>query len=182
MPPECRPYRLKPAPIKHCTHCGNLLKRKRMNHRMEDMAAFLKRKYCNRECMAKGMMKEKPLPRSMLKRVQHLKKDKCQECGAEKLLCIHHLDNDRYNSNPKNLMTLCGPCHTKWHWNHGKNILSKRSVCKICGWPEHGRGYCLKHLQRFRKYGSPLLTKKKLSGSYSLVEETLGEQTRQTVI
>ena len=28
-------------------------------------------------------------------------------------LCIHHIDYDKKNNNPENLITLCNSCHTK---------------------------------------------------------------------
>lgn len=43
------------------------------------------------------------------------KKDHCEKCGfvAEHLcqLDVDHVDNDRTNDNPSNLMTLCANCH-----------------------------------------------------------------------
>jgi hypothetical protein len=43
---------------------------------------------------------------------------KCQLCGApqeefDKRLPIHHIDYDKENTDPKNLITLCGRCNSK---------------------------------------------------------------------
>jgi len=43
---------------------------------------------------------------------------KCQICGAPQRECItklpvHHIDYDKLNSNPNNLITLCPSCHNK---------------------------------------------------------------------
>ena len=46
----------------------------------------------------------------------------CQECGRlqmenDRLFPVHHIDNDTYNNNPLNLITLCRSCHTKVTWS-----------------------------------------------------------------
>lgn len=45
---------------------------------------------------------------------------KCQLCDLEennhgKKLCVHHIDFDRFNLSPENLVTLCKYCHGKFH-------------------------------------------------------------------
>ena len=50
----------------------------------------------------------------------------CQECGIHqdeldigqvKKLDIHHIDYNKYNLNPDNLITLCRNCHTKTNYD-----------------------------------------------------------------
>jgi len=46
----------------------------------------------------------------------------CQECGMHqdednKKLDIHHIDYNKYNLNPSNLITLCRSCHAKTNFN-----------------------------------------------------------------
>ncbi len=50
----------------------------------------------------------------------------CQICGKtqieeletiEKKLCVHHIDYNKKNCNPDNLLTLCQSCHSRLH-NH----------------------------------------------------------------
>ena len=49
----------------------------------------------------------------------------CQECGIHqdeligqfKVLDIHHIDYNKKNCNPKNLITLCRSCHSKTNYN-----------------------------------------------------------------
>lgn len=48
---------------------------------------------------------------------------KCQLCGKTKKengrkLDVHHIDEDKHNLNPKNLISLCASCHGKTKWNH----------------------------------------------------------------
>ena len=49
----------------------------------------------------------------------------CMICGKEqcdKTFCIHHIDYDKKNCDPKNLITLCNSCHTKTNSNREKWI------------------------------------------------------------
>lgn len=39
----------------------------------------------------------------------------CQTCGDTKRLCVHHIDHDPTNNDSANLITLCYPCHERWH-------------------------------------------------------------------
>jgi len=42
----------------------------------------------------------------------------CQLCGATpEILFIHHIDYDKKNCNPDNLITLCRSCHMKTNYN-----------------------------------------------------------------
>lgn len=41
----------------------------------------------------------------------------CQICGKEPAICVHHIDYDKLNCDPKNLITLCRKCHTKTNYN-----------------------------------------------------------------
>lgn len=38
---------------------------------------------------------------------------RCAMCGRQEHLEIHHIDGDRSNNKPKNLIPLCGNCHKK---------------------------------------------------------------------
>lgn len=44
-----------------------------------------------------------------------IKKSKCELCGSNKYLVVHHKDFNRYNNIETNLQTLCRSCHTKTH-------------------------------------------------------------------
>jgi hypothetical protein len=41
----------------------------------------------------------------------------CQLCGKEPAICVHHIDYNKKNCNPDNLITLCKSCHSKTN-NH----------------------------------------------------------------
>jgi len=47
---------------------------------------------------------------------------KCQLCGVPEIECnrkldVHHIDYDKQNVNPSNLISLCKSCHTKTNFN-----------------------------------------------------------------
>lgn len=106
---------------KYCQYCGKKLERKRFNGRLEDYGVFLKRQYCNRECMRKGFLKigesdanwsnAHSTARNINKLI--LKKDYCEICGSTENLDMHHIDGNWKNNNLDNLMCLCRSCHMK---------------------------------------------------------------------
>lgn len=54
-------------------------------------------------------------------KIRHRDGNKCGLCGSKDLLHIHHVDYDKKNNDPANLVTLCLPCHSKTntrreHW------------------------------------------------------------------
>ena len=46
-------------------------------------------------------------------KIKYRDNHQCQECGTDIGLCIHHIDYNKLNSNPSNLITLCRSCHSK---------------------------------------------------------------------
>lgn len=97
-----------------------------------------------------------------------LRKPACERCGGSQRLGTHHLDGNPANNEAANLMTLCPPCHTTWHWQHGKPRRIPKP-CSVCGNPSRRAGMCQKHFQRLRLYGDPLLTKRHVGLPYCLV-------------
>ena len=43
------------------------------------------------------------------------KKTSCEWCGSNKNLCVHHKDENRYNNDINNLITICKRCHQAHH-------------------------------------------------------------------
>lgn len=56
------------------------------------------------------------------------KKTKCEWCGSTNNLLVHHLDENRYNNNIDNLITLCKRCHQNLHTK--RNITTGRYEAK----------------------------------------------------
>lgn len=106
---------------KFCEYCNKKLERKRFNGRLEDFNVFLNRKYCDRECMKKDYLKigiteanwsnAHASARNINRLI--LQKDKCEICGDDKNLDIHHIDGNWRNNNLDNLQCLCRSCHMK---------------------------------------------------------------------
>lgn len=142
---------------KYCEYCGNKMERKRYVKRYEDYGSFLKRKYCNQECMSKAYMEKEKHGKSKERNHEYARrikpKDKCELCGSDKNLDIHHKDEDWTNNSIDNLICLCRSCHIKTH--------RPKQICNVDGCNKYvkGYGYCEKHYQRFKKTGNPLLTK-----------------------
>ena len=172
----------KPDEVKFCLQCQKQMTRKRFSGVLEDGGVFHRRKFCDRICMAKHQEKEIKTKHTLLKKALKFRGRVCEKCGTTQQLNIHHINLDESDNSPENLMTLCAPCHTTWHWEHGKQPATKRQnmYCKICGQPAKKLGMCQMHYQRFRKYGDPLLTKKKIGSSFVLQQETLGTQNGPT--
>ena len=40
---------------------------------------------------------------------------RCQNCGADGRLEVHHRDGDPFNNHPMNLIALCYRCHKRVH-------------------------------------------------------------------
>lgn len=65
----------------------------------------------------------------------------CQECGIHqdelegrfKRLDVHHIDYDKNNCNPTNLITLCKRCHVKTNYNRDwwKNYFIKNFLKEV---------------------------------------------------
>lgn len=99
-------------------------------------------------------------------------KAKCEKCGSESHIGLHHKDQDRSNNLPQNLETLCASCHTKSHWNKGKKHWRRHpATCVICGKPAKRSGLCETHRTRFRRYGDPCLVRIQIGHTWQLIRD-----------
>jgi hypothetical protein len=147
-----------PCPEKNCEHCKKPMVRKRFGTTLEDRATFMRRKHCDRTCMAGSMEgRIKVLsPRSSRKQSAKKAKPKCETCGRprkETRLYVHHVDEDPLNNDPSNLKTLCGSCHQLTHSRSPKGIPKPPSDCRFCSRPAYRRGVCNTHRSRMRRHG-----------------------------
>lgn len=170
------PHPRKMDPVKHCRRCGSQMLRKRLGSgRLEDRTSFLARVYCDRKCMAEAMEGTIKVMNSHNSHRQSCKqvKPQCEICGAsQRMLHVHHVDGDPLNNSEDNLKTLCVPCHRRCHSPNYTDMGRRRKHCIHCEKPSYRRGLCGKHLQRWKKHGDPLLTKKRIGSSYVLVRES----------
>lgn len=109
-----------------CQHCGKPFQRP---------AAFVNPnmylgKYCSAECM--GLSRRLPdsirsdydhqFTESLKEQIRNRDGRKCQVCGRaesqlSRSLDVHHIDYDKTNCHPDNLISLCGPCHSRTNYN-----------------------------------------------------------------
>lgn len=163
---------MKSENAKCCAACGKQLARKRINGRLEDRGVFSRRKYCNRSCMALAMSQpaEQLAQVSLMKRARKFLKPCCEHCGTSQALQVHHKDRNRKNNEPENLETLCATCHMKMHHRNGDIVKRvERPPCDVCGKKSYRAGLCNTCRTRQRKYGSPLLTRRRLGSQWILI-------------
>ena len=55
--------------------------------------------------------------KTLKKSIRERDKYTCRICGKEPATYCHHIDYDKQNSNPENLITLCPSCHSKTNKN-----------------------------------------------------------------
>ena len=151
------PMPRKPDPLKHCAHCGEQLARKRLpSGDLEALFHFNRRKFCNQRCMGAAFdLRHSPVV-GWSTAHYHARKmvptGCCSRCGKPDALGVHHKDGNHLNNLPENLERICRSCHSRVH--------KPKGLCVICGSPQKGRGYCNKHLLRFKRWGDPLAVKR----------------------
>ena len=88
--------------------------RKYYGNHLEDMGAFIRRKFCSLSCANTRETATLTVHGYSFRARKHLKKQ-CEACGYTKSLHAHHVDQDKTNSEPENIQTLCKHCHNFWH-------------------------------------------------------------------
>lgn len=58
-------------------------------------------------------------------------KHQCQCCGTKDDLIIHHVDCNKLNNSPSNLITLCGQCHNSIHAKYSNKELRSGNIYKM---------------------------------------------------
>lgn len=108
-----------------CVICGKAFRVNRHRHESTNVM------YCSRECLRLGRTGElspawqggisfEPYPpefnTSLKNRIRRRDSHTCQLCG-ERGRNVHHIDYDKSNCKPDNLITLCDSCHSRTNWN-----------------------------------------------------------------
>ena len=91
-------------------------------------------KICNN--IIKGKLDKFPISCKYCKKSNWFIGDNCQCEICNKIILtpnIHHIDRDRTNNHPNNLIVLCVRCHRKIHGNiirnfHGLDIITKKRI------------------------------------------------------
>lgn len=55
----------------------------------------------------------------------HYHEKKCIICGEDKIVEVHHFDEDNTNNKPENLMPLCPTHHQYWHSRYKELVYDK---------------------------------------------------------
>ena len=58
---------------------------------------------------------------------------KCVVCGEDKIVVVHHLDHNRKNNDPSNLIPMCPTHHQYWHSRY-KNLVEDIVLNYINKW------------------------------------------------
>ena len=146
------PMPRKPTPERYCEQCGMRLERKRYpNGDLEYLINFNRRKFCNQRCMGLSFDQRHSPDVGWSTAHYHARravpKGPCSRCGKPNAKDVHHRDGNHRNNSPENLERICRSCHNRVH--------KQRGSCVICGEPQKGLGYCVKHYQRFKRHGDP---------------------------
>ena len=57
----------------------------------------------------------------------HFHEKKCIICGEERIVSVHHLDENKSNNDPNNLIPLCPTHHQYWHSRY-KNLIEDKII------------------------------------------------------
>lgn len=171
----------KPTPERRCKACGGLIPRPVKNGRIEELAAYVRKVYCNRACMKVGMQKRvcRSVSHSRSKAAATVKPS-CEVCGKVGRLHVHHIDEDPLNNDASNLRTLCPRCHRR---SHSPNFMADGVTpvpCAHCARPSVKLGLCHSHLSRLRRFGNPLAVKVKIASGWILDESGLPVRSRRS--
>lgn len=117
---------LHPDNRKDCTICGNPIKNFRFT-----------KGTCSHSCSNKkfrtgenhGNWKQDRYQTTCF--LHHTKK--CVVCDENRIVEVHHLDHDRKNNDPSNLIPLCPTHHQYWHSKY-KNLIEKTILDYIEDW------------------------------------------------
>lgn len=103
---------------KNCTYCGKTVKRLKSRIAVNKTGLF----YCSRECgnRHKNVQREENGEwvdsKNYRLRAFNSQEHKCFVCGwneDERILEVHHIDENRSNNSVENLKILCPTCHRK---------------------------------------------------------------------
>lgn len=84
---------------------------------------------------------------------------KCQYCYTKQnsaKLCIHHIDKNKKNLNPDNLISLCRSCHTKIH-NGGNYEEIANDIFGVVNNSKDSIGCCSSYLYKRNGAEAPLI-------------------------
>lgn len=116
-----------------------------------------KRRTCSKKCLGRLQSKERKgsqteeLSYGWKGGIQTYRRkmgDKCNRCGSNEKLLVHHIDENRYNNRDENLETLCRRCHQIHHncISHLQPNTEEKCLCCNSSYikKNHRQKYCSK--------------------------------------
>ena len=97
---------------KPCECCGKEMTRRKYGNRLEDLAAFKKRRFCSLSC---ANTRTDLTKHGYSWRARKHLKEACEACGYRHRRQAHHIDQNNRNNEQENIQTLCKHCHDFWH-------------------------------------------------------------------
>lgn len=102
--PECKPQRNRKLLPRLCPNCSQPFKPR-----------YSVSVYCSSTCHRIAKKRTLTLIQSIKPLIAERDLGRCTMCMTQLSLVMHHIDEDRKNNTPENLITLCSPCHTTHH-------------------------------------------------------------------
>lgn len=111
-----RLYGPKKEHLKICENCNNNF----VWVGRENTKSYISAKFCSRSCSNSvgGRAKAKKYGISQYYTIaSKFYEKKCAVCGEDRVVDVHHIDENRNNNDPSNLIFLCPNHHALWHRN-----------------------------------------------------------------
>lgn len=108
---------LNPVNIQNCKSCGKPIKNYKYN-----------KGTCSYSCSNRVFNKDRKKPENYKKYTSicwHYHKKECIICGEEKIVAVHHFNENRDDNRPENLVPLCPTHHSYIHSRYKHLILDK---------------------------------------------------------
>lgn len=90
----------------------------------QNTKTFQKSRFCSRSCAnhrGSGVEWEQTIKTRSLVNYRTICfshwKVECVRCGYDKIVGVHHIDENHYNNDKQNLIPLCNNCHAELHSN-----------------------------------------------------------------
>jgi hypothetical protein len=120
--------RPKKEPNVSCANCGNEFYKNASDQKQSKSGLF----FCNRKCKAEaqkvgGLVEIQPSHYGKNYRTicfTHHKKE-CVVCGEDKIVSVHHYDENHNNNDPNNLVPLCPTHHQYVHSGYKDLVIDK---------------------------------------------------------
>ena len=106
---------------KNCPVCGNEFETKLGNKREKTTCSYK----CSNTFFRSGKLNPNWKDDSYRSTCFEYHKKECVICGENKIVAVHHYDENHYNNEPKNLIPLCPTHHQYVHSKYKDEVMDK---------------------------------------------------------